>query len=108
VGLELPPQAEANRISVMADTKVRMASVCHPSPEGGAGRPSEPPGVDTRSRWVDLYGSGGHPGGQLPSGRLSPGSVYAASAGATAIAHPQFSGSDTSNATDPGDMMGEA
>jgi len=32
VGLELPPQAEANRISVMADTKVRMASVCHPTP----------------------------------------------------------------------------
>ena len=42
----------------------------------------------------------------MPSGIFCPGILMGASADAIAIAQPQFSVSDISNATDPGDICG--
>ena len=44
----------------------------------------------------------------MPSGIFCPGMLIGASADAIAIAQPQFSVSDISNATDPGDIGGVA
>ena len=47
---ELPPHPETTNKNVTATAYFLTASVCHPSPQGGVGATSEPPGVDTRSR----------------------------------------------------------
>ena len=70
---ELPPQADVTNRNASATAHFLIAPVCHPCPEGGGGDIGAPRCRYARRQYADLYGSGGHPGGQLPSGMSSPG-----------------------------------